>query len=173
MRKSWCNLRGASTPCDDPSTPCVSKQHISRRSRYCRRPAHPTRSPKTNVGSAPAGAPSVPSCRAPVYGRRACGLSAAPRDRARTASCVVQHDAFPPQWDVQASITEPPPLQSQFPQPLADRHIVRPPQGHSGGLRLQPDQRAGPTLRVTSAAAQCHGTQARVSQAIQIFGSYG
>jgi hypothetical protein len=80
MRKSWCNLRGATTL-------CVSEQRVSRGSRYCRRPAHPTRSPKTSVGSAPAGAPLVPSCRAPVYGRRACGLSAAPRDRAGTVSC--------------------------------------------------------------------------------------
>ena len=69
MRKSWRNLRRATTP-------CVSEQRVSRGSRYCRRPAHPTRSSKTSVGSAPAGAPLVPSCRAPVYGRRACGLSA-------------------------------------------------------------------------------------------------
>jgi hypothetical protein len=75
MRKSWCNLRGATTP-------CVSEQRVSRGSGYCRRPAHPTRSSKT-----PAGAPLVPSCRAPVCGRRACGLSAAPRDRAGTVSC--------------------------------------------------------------------------------------
>jgi len=61
---------------------------------------------------------------------------------------MVQHDAAPPQQDVQPPIAEPSPLTRQGLQALPDRHVVGATRGIAIGLRIKPDQAAGSTLRV-------------------------
>ena len=63
---------------------------------------------------------------------------------------MIEPDAFPGQQDLQTTVAEPPPLLGQFPQPIADAGVVRPPRLIAVGLRIHPDKSAGTALRVTS-----------------------